>query len=358
MDDAPRPIASRLSTVEEAVAEFRRGRFVIVVDDEDRENEGDLVIAAERVTPESINFMATHARGLICLALTEQRCDELQLPAMVEHNTSPHQTAFCVSVEARHRTTTGISAADRANTVLTIIDPATKPHDLVRPGHMFPLRARAGGVLQRTGHTEASIDLARLSGLYPAAVICEVMDTDGSMARLPRLLEVAAEHDLKVLAVRDLIAHRLRTERLVERVAAPLMPTRFGTFRAFAYRSKLSGEEHVALVMGAIDPAEPVLVRVHSQCLTGDVFGSSRCDCGPQLEIAMERIAAERKGVLLYLLQEGRASGSSTSCARMSCRTAGRTRLRPTSGWGSSRIRETTGWGPRFCASWACAACG
>ncbi|HPW55621.1 MAG TPA: bifunctional 3,4-dihydroxy-2-butanone-4-phosphate synthase/GTP cyclohydrolase II [Thermoanaerobaculaceae bacterium] len=309
MDDAPRPIASRLSTVEEAVAEFRRGRFVIVVDDEDRENEGDLVIAAERVTPESINFMATHARGLICLALTEQRCDELQLPAMVEHNTSPHQTAFCVSVEARHRTTTGISAADRANTVLTIIDPATKPHDLVRPGHMFPLRARAGGVLQRTGHTEASIDLARLSGLYPAAVICEVMDTDGSMARLPRLLEVAAEHDLKVLAVRDLIAHRLRTERLVERVAAPLMPTRFGTFRAFAYRSKLSGEEHVALVMGAIDPAEPVLVRVHSQCLTGDVFGSSRCDCGPQLEIAMERIAAERKGVLLYLLQEGRGIG-------------------------------------------------
>lgn len=289
--------------------EFRRGRFVIVVDDEDRENEGDLVIAAEKVSPEAINFMATHARGLVCVALTEQRCDELQLPPMVDHNTSPHQTAFCVSVEARHRTTTGISAADRASTVAALIDPATKPHDLVRPGHMFPLRARPGGVLQRTGHTEASIDLARFSGMYPAAVICEVMDTDGSMARLPRLLEIAAQHDLKVLAVRDLIAHRLRTERLVERLAAPTMPTRFGLFRAVAYRSTLGGEEHVALVMGEIDPEEPVLVRVHSQCLTGDVFGSSRCDCGAQLETAMERIAAERRGVLLYLLQEGRGIG-------------------------------------------------
>lgn len=303
------PGGVRLATVEEAAAEFRRGRFVIVVDDEDRENEGDLVIAAEKVTPEAINFMATHARGLVCVALTEQRCDELQLPPMVDHNTSPHQTAFCVSVEARHHTTTGISAADRASTVAALIDPATKPHDLVRPGHMFPLRARPGGVLQRTGHTEASIDLAKLSGMYPAAVICEVMDTDGSMARLPRLLEIAARHDLKVLAVRDLIAHRLRTERLVERVAAPAMPTRFGLFRAVAYRSTLGGEEHVALVMGEIDPEEPVLVRVHSQCLTGDVFGSSRCDCGAQLETAMERIAAERRGVLLYLLQEGRGIG-------------------------------------------------
>jgi len=306
---APDPRGARLATVEEAVAEFRRGRFVIVVDDEDRENEGDLVIAAEKVTPEAINFMATHARGLICIALTEQRCEELQLPPMVEHNTSPHQTAFCVSVEARHRTTTGISAADRANTVLTIIDPATRPHDLVRPGHMFPLRARPGGVLQRTGHTEASIDLARLSGVYPAAVICEIMDADGSMARLPRLLELAARHGFKVLAVKDLIAHRLRTERLVERVAAPLLPTRFGTFRAVAYRSSLTGDEHVALVMGDIDPEVPVLVRVHSQCLTGDVFGSSRCDCGLQLETAMKRIAAEGRGVLLYLLQEGRGIG-------------------------------------------------
>ena len=299
----------RLASVEEAAAEFRRGRFVVVVDDEDRENEGDLVIAAERITPEAINFMATHARGLICLALTEERCDELQLPPMVEHNTSPHQTAFCVSIEARHRTTTGISAADRANTVLTAIDPATRPPDLVRPGHMFPLRARAGGVLQRAGHTEASVDLARISGLYPGAVICEVMDEDGSMARLPRLGEVAREHGLKVLTVRDLIAYRLRTERLVERVAAPVLPTRYGVFRAVAYRSKLTGEEHVALVMGELDPEEPVLVRVHSQCLTGDVFGSSRCDCGSQLETAMERIAAEKRGVLLYLLQEGRGIG-------------------------------------------------
>jgi 3,4-dihydroxy 2-butanone 4-phosphate synthase/GTP cyclohydrolase II len=299
----------RLASVEEAAAEFRRGRFVIIVDDEDRENEGDLVIAAERITAEAVNFMATHARGLICLALTEQRCDELQLPPMVDHNTSPHQTAFCVSIEARHRTTTGISAADRANTVLTAVDPATKPADLLRPGHMFPLRARAGGVLQRAGHTEASVDLARISGLYPGAVICEVMDVDGSMARLPRLCEIALEHGFKVVTVRDLIAYRLHTERLVERVAAPLLPTRYGTFRAVAYRSRLTGEEHVALVMGDLDPEEPVLVRVHSQCLTGDVFGSSRCDCGPQLETAMERIAAERKGVLLYLLQEGRGIG-------------------------------------------------
>ncbi|HNX50550.1 MAG TPA: 3,4-dihydroxy-2-butanone-4-phosphate synthase, partial [Thermoanaerobaculaceae bacterium] len=298
-----------LASIEEAAADFRRGRFVVIVDDEDRENEGDLVMAAERITPEAINFMATHARGLICLALTEQRCDELQLPPMVDHNTSPHQTAFCVSIEARHRITTGISAADRASTVLTAIDPSSGPADLARPGHMFPLRARAGGVLQRAGHTEASVDLAVISGLYPAAVICEVMDTDGSMARLPRLCEIATEHGIKVVTVRDLIAYRLHTERLVERVAAPILPTRYGTFRAVAYRSKLTGEEHVALVMGELSPEEPVLVRVHSQCLTGDVFGSSRCDCGPQLETAMERIAAEKRGVLLYLLQEGRGIG-------------------------------------------------
>ena len=297
------------ATVEEAAEEFRRGRFVILVDDEDRENEGDLAIPAEKVSPDAINFMATHARGLICLALTATRCDELQLPLMVEHNTSPHQTGFCVSIEARNRVTTGISAADRAATVLTAIDPATRPDDLLRPGHTFPLRARTGGVLKRAGHTEASVDLASLAGLTPAAVICEIMDADGSMARLPRLMEIANEQGFKVLTVRDLIAYRLRHERLVERVAAPLLPTRFGDFRAFAYRSTVTDEEHVALVLGEIDPEEPVLVRVHSQCLTGDVLGSLRCDCGAQLETALERIAAEKQGVLLYLLQEGRGIG-------------------------------------------------
>jgi 3,4-dihydroxy 2-butanone 4-phosphate synthase/GTP cyclohydrolase II len=297
------------ATVEEAAAEIRRGRFVLVVDDEDRENEGDLVIAAERVTPEAINFMATHARGLICLSLSEQRCDELQLPPMAEHNTSPHGTAFCVSIEARQGTTTGISASDRSTTVRAAIDPATKPADLIRPGHMFPLRARDGGVLRRAGHTEASIDLARLAGLYPAGVLCEVMDTDGSMARLPRLIELAAEHGLKLLTVRDLIAYRMSHERLVERIASPDLPTRYGDFRVYAFRSTVSGEEHIALVMGKVGGDEAVLVRVHSQCLTGDVFGSARCDCGAQLETALETIAAEQRGVLLYLLQEGRGIG-------------------------------------------------
>jgi 3,4-dihydroxy 2-butanone 4-phosphate synthase/GTP cyclohydrolase II len=296
-------------TVEAAAEELRRGRFVIIVDDEDRENEGDVVIAAEKVTPDAINFLATHARGLICLALTAERCDELDLPPMVEHNTSPHQTAFCVSIEARNRTTTGISAADRAVTVLTAIDPATRPADLIRPGHTFPLRARNGGVLNRAGHTEASVDLARAAGLYPAAVICEVMDADGSMARLPRLVEVAREHGIGVITVRDLIAYRMGTERLVERVASPALPTRYGDFRAWVFRSKVTGEEHVALVTGDVSTPEPVLVRVHSQCLTGDVFGSCRCDCGAQLETALERIGAERRGVLLYLLQEGRGIG-------------------------------------------------
>ncbi len=304
-----RPQPRGFVSVEEAAAEMRRGRPVIIVDDEDRENEGDVAVAAEKITPEAINFMAVHARGLICLALTEARCDELDLKPMVEHNTSPHQTAFCVSIEARRGTTTGISAADRAATVRAAIDPATRPSDLIRPGHMFPLRARNGGVLKRAGHTEASVDLARIAGLYPAAVICEIMDTDGSMARLPRLEEVAREHDLCLITVRDLIAYRMRHERLVERVAAPELPTRYGTFRVIGFRSQVTSEEHLALVMGEIDGDEPVLVRVHSQCLTGDVFGSCRCDCGAQLETALERIRAEGKGVLLYLLQEGRGIG-------------------------------------------------
>jgi len=297
-------------TVPEAAARLARGELIVVVDDADRENEGDLVFAADRVTPEAINFMARHGRGLICVALTPERCDTLDLPLMVEKNTSSHGTAFCVSVEAREGTTTGISAHDRAATVRALIDPRTTPDDLRRPGHMFPLRAKRAGVLKRAGHTEATVDLARIAGLTPAGVLCEVMDEDGRMARLPRLIEFAREHgELGILTVADLIAYRLQTEKLVERVAGPLLPTAYGGFRIYGYRNTVTGEEHVALVMGEIDPEKPVLVRVHSQCLTGDVFASSRCDCGVQLDEALSRIAADGSGVLLYLLQEGRGIG-------------------------------------------------
>jgi 3,4-dihydroxy 2-butanone 4-phosphate synthase/GTP cyclohydrolase II len=297
------------ATVEEAADEFRRGRFVILVDDEDRENEGDLAIAAEMVTPEAVNFMATHGRGLVCLALTEERCDQLELSPMVGHNTSPFGTAFTVSIEARGKVTTGISAADRAATIRTAVDPATRPDDLLRPGHVFPLRARRGGVLKRAGQTEASVDLARLAGMTPAASICEIMNADGTMARVPDLVEFARCHDLRILTVADLIRHRLRTESIVERVASPRLPTAFGEFRLHAYRAEATGEEHLALVKGDLAGDEPVLVRVHSQCLTGDVFGSARCDCGLQLELALERIAEAGRGVVVYLLQEGRGIG-------------------------------------------------
>lgn len=297
------------ATVEEAADQFRRGRFVILVDDEDRENEGDLAIAAEKVTPEAVNFMATHGRGLICLALTEERCDQLELSPMVGHNTSPFGTAFTVSIEARGKVTTGISAADRAATIRTAVDAATRPDDLLRPGHVFPLRARRGGVLKRAGQTEASVDLARLAGMTPAASICEIMNADGTMARVPDLVEFARAHDLRILTVADLIRHRLRTESIVERVASPRLPTAFGEFRLHAYRAEATGEEHLALVMGDLAGDEPVLVRVHSQCLTGDVFGSARCDCGLQLELALERIAEAGRGVVVYLLQEGRGIG-------------------------------------------------
>jgi 3,4-dihydroxy 2-butanone 4-phosphate synthase/GTP cyclohydrolase II len=296
-------------SVEEGLARLAAGEQIIVVDDEDRENEGDLILAADKVTPEAVNFMARFGRGLICVSLTPDRCDELDLPMMVEKNTSSHETAFTVSVEARAGTTTGISAHDRAATVQTLIDPKSKPDDLRRPGHMFPLRARRGGVLKRAGHTEASVDLARLADLTPAGVLCEIMDDDGQMARLPRLVEFAREHGLGILTVADLIAYRMRTEKLVERVAGPALPTDAGEFRIYGYRNRVNGEEHVALVMGRIDPSEPVLVRVHSQCLTGDVFASRRCDCGAQLEAALARIAEEGSGILLYLLQEGRGIG-------------------------------------------------
>src|SRR4029079_8394685 len=301
--------AGGFASIEEALAELRAGRFVIIVDDEDRENEGDLAIAAEMVTPQAINFMAMHGRGLICLALTEERCDALRLPLMVERNTSTYGTAFTVSIEAKGKVTTGISAADRAATVRAAIDPATRPDDLVRPGHVFPLRAKRGGVLKRAGQTEASVDLAKLAGLKPAGVICEIMNDDGTMARVPDLVKVAAEHGVLMITVSDLISYRLRHETLVSRVASPNLPTVYGDFRIHAYRSDETGDENVALVMGEISPEEPTLVRVHSQCLTGDIFGSCRCDCGPQLEQALNHIAVEGKGVLLYLLQEGRGIG-------------------------------------------------
>jgi 3,4-dihydroxy 2-butanone 4-phosphate synthase/GTP cyclohydrolase II len=297
------------ASIEAAIEHFRQGRFVIICDDEDRENEGDLAIAAEKVTPQAVNFMARHGRGLICLAMTEERCDALKLPLMVEDNTSPFGTAFTVSIEARGKITTGISAADRAATILTAIDPETRPEDLLRPGHVFPLRARRGGVLKRTGQTEASVDLAALAGLVPAGVICEIMNEDGTMARVPDLTKVAAEHGILMITVSDLIRHRLHHETLVKEIAAPRLPTPYGEFRIHAYRADLTGDENVALVMGKIDPEEPTLVRVHSQCLTGDIFGSVRCDCGPQLHQALEKIRQEGKGVLLYLLQEGRGIG-------------------------------------------------
>ncbi len=295
--------------IDQAVEALRAGRFVVVVDDEDRENEGDLVLAAEKVTPQAINFMAREGRGLICLALTEERCDALELPPMVQENTSNFGTAFTVSIEARGRTTTGISASDRAATVLTAIDPATRPVDLNRPGHMFPLRAQRGGVLKRAGQTEASVDLARIAGLNPSAVLCEVMNEDGTMARVPDLARFCERLGLLMVTVADLIRYRLKTERLVQRIASPHLPTRLGDFRLYAYRSEVTHEEHLALVHGELREDEPVLVRVHSQCLTGDVFGSARCDCGEQLALAMEKIVAAGSGVFLYLLQEGRGIG-------------------------------------------------
>jgi 3,4-dihydroxy 2-butanone 4-phosphate synthase/GTP cyclohydrolase II len=298
-----------LASVKEAIEDIKAGKLVIIIDDEDRENEGDLAIAAEKVTAEAINFMAVHGRGLICMPVIGQRLDELRIPMMVGDNTSKFTTAFTVSVEAKHGTSTGISAADRARTVQAIIDPETKPEDLLMPGHMFPLRAREGGVLVRAGQTEAIVDLARLAGLYPAGVICEVMNEDGTMARLPQLEEMAKKHSIKIVSIADLIAHRRRHEKLVHRVAEAKLPTRYGDFIAIAYKSDIDPDEHLALVFGDIDPRKPVLVRVHSECLTGDVFGSLRCDCGEQVTMAMERIAGEGKGVLLYMRQEGRGIG-------------------------------------------------
>jgi 3,4-dihydroxy 2-butanone 4-phosphate synthase/GTP cyclohydrolase II len=295
--------------IEAAIDAIRDGRMVIVVDDEDRENEGDLTIAAEKVTPDSINFMATHGRGLICMPMTAERLEQLDLPLMVPQNTARFETAFTVSIEAKATTSTGISAADRAATVRAAIDPKTQPSDLARPGHMFPLRSKPGGVLVRAGQTEAAVDLARIAGLYPAGVICEIMNRDGSMARVPDLLKFAKRHQLLIITIADLIRYRMRTEGLVRRIATASLPTEHGAFTVAAYESLIDGETHIALVRGDVGDGERVMVRVHSKCLTGDVFHSLRCDCGPQLDAAIERIAKEGRGVLLYLNQEGRGIG-------------------------------------------------
>jgi 3,4-dihydroxy 2-butanone 4-phosphate synthase/GTP cyclohydrolase II len=298
-------------TIEQAIADIRAGKLVIVADDEDRENEGDLICAAQLVTPEVINFMITHARGWVCLALTGERCDQLELPAMSEVNTEEQRTAFTVSIDGAHRfgVTTGISAQDRAKTIQVAVDPATVPNDLRRPGHVHPLRAREGGVLQRVGHTEASVDLARLAGLYPAGVICEILNPDGTTAKRPHLEAFAAQHGLTFVTVAQLVAYRLQTERLVHRVAETRLPTGGGEWRIIGYRNDVDDHEHVALVFGDVQDGENILVRMHSRCLTGDVFGSMRCDCGWQLQTAMEMIATEGRGVVVYLDQEGRGIG-------------------------------------------------
>jgi 3,4-dihydroxy 2-butanone 4-phosphate synthase/GTP cyclohydrolase II len=300
---------AHFASVEEAVEEIRQGRMIVLVDDEDRENEGDLAMAAEKITPDAINFMARYARGLICLPLTEERCDELHLPLMSPINTSVHGTAFCEAIDARMGVSTGISASDRAITILAAVDPKTRPQDLARPGHIFPLRARNGGVLVRAGQTEASVDLARIAGLTPAGVICEIMNEDGTMSRVPQLIEFCKQHDLKMLTVADLIRYRMQHERYVRRVAEALLPTRYGEFRIIAYASDVDHDQHVALVRGDLEGGTAPLVRVHSHCLTGDVFGSVTCDCAELVARSLEAIARENRGVFLYLHHTGRGFG-------------------------------------------------
>jgi 3,4-dihydroxy 2-butanone 4-phosphate synthase/GTP cyclohydrolase II len=298
-----------VETIEKALEDLKQGKMIILVDDETRENEGDLVIAAEKVTPEAVNFMARYGRGLICLSLAPEIVEQLKLPLMVYDNRTPFKTAFTVSIEARHGVTTGISAADRAKTILTAVADDAQPDDLVQPGHVFPLRARRGGVLFRTGQTEGSVDLARLAGLRPAGVICEIMNDDGTMARMPDLKRFSKKHGLKVATVADIIAYRMRNESFVKKAAETVLPTAYGEFRAVAFVNDIDDYEHLALIKGNIDPETPTLVRVHSQCLTGDVLGSYRCDCGEQLQTAMEMVQKEGLGVILYMQQEGRGIG-------------------------------------------------
>ena len=297
------------ASIDEAILDIQEGRMVILVDDEDRENEGDLTMAADKITPEAVNFMAIHGRGLICVSLMDERADELDLLPMVSVNTASLGTAFTVSVDAKQNVTTGISAGDRAETIRQIVDPGTKPYDLARPGHIFPLRAKDGGVLVRAGQTEGSVDLARLAGLSPVGVICEIMSPDGTMSRVPELKEFGKTHNLKLVTIKDLVEYRMRRESLIERVSETMIPTRFGTFQVKTYQGTIGGEIYLAFILGDPMPEDNVLVRVHSQCLTGDVFGSFRCDCGSQLEAALEKIREEGKGVLLYVTQEGRGIG-------------------------------------------------
>lgn len=298
-----------LNTIPEAIEAIKDGKIIIVVDDEDRENEGDFLVAARFASPEVVNFMVRHGRGLVCAPITQARAAELELDPMVSHNTTSHETNFTVSVDLLEGCTTGISATDRSKTILSLIDPATKPEDLGRPGHIFPLIAKNGGVLRRTGHTEAAVDLAVLAGLEPAGVICEIMDENGDMARLPELLQIAKEFDLKIVSIKDLIEYRLDTETLVKKEVSVKLPTEWGDFEMTAYTQINTGENHIALVKGTWEPDEPILVRVHSSCVTGDIFGSCRCDCGPQLHKAMEMIEKEGKGVIVYMNQEGRGIG-------------------------------------------------
>ena len=311
MSKAQQDVGGRpFSTIEEAIADIRAGKIVIVVDDADRENEGDFVMAGEKVTPEAINFMVTHGRGIVCMPCTAERLDELRIPLMVAHNRESHGTAFAVSIDVRGRTTTGTSAWDRAATVKAVTEPETKPEDIHMPGHVFPLMAQEGGVLRRAGHTEATVDLARLAGLYPAGVLCEVLHPDGTMARMPELIRVARDHRLSMISIADLIEYRRKRERLVGRVAEAAIPTEFGEFRSFAYESTVDGRTHVAMVLGDVGDGEKILVRVHSECLTGDVFGSLRCDCGGQLRSGLQAIGREGRGVVLYIRgHEGRAIG-------------------------------------------------
>jgi 3,4-dihydroxy 2-butanone 4-phosphate synthase/GTP cyclohydrolase II len=309
MTKEPHDDAGRFATVEQAIEDIRAGRMVVVCDSQDRENEGDLVMAAQFATPEAINFMATHGRGLVCLALTEERCEQLGLLPMVRRNEAPNQTAFTESIEAREGITTGISAPDRSRTIMVAVDPDSGADDLIKPGHVFPLRGKSGGVLERAGHTEVAVDLARMAGLIPAGVICEIQNDDGTMARVPDLTRYAAQHGLNMITIADVIEHRRRTERLIERGPSARLPTVFGEFTAVGYQSVIDGKHHVALVFSEVAGQEDVLVRVHSECLTGDVFGSVRCDCGEQLRAAMAMIAQEGRGVLLYIAQEGRGIG-------------------------------------------------
>ncbi len=299
----------KLNTIPEAIEELRNGKLIIVVDDEDRENEGDFVAAAENITPETVNFMVTHGRGLVCAPITEERCKELNLDMMVSTNTSNHETAFTVSVDLLEGCTTGISAPDRAKTILAIANPKTHPAELARPGHIFPLRAKDGGVLRRSGHTEAVVDLARLAGLYPAGALVEIMNEDGSMARLPQLMEIAKKFNLKIISIKDLIAYRIKNESLIKLEEAVELPTRWGNFRIHAFTDRTTGDHHLALVKGEWKSGDPVLVRIHSSCATGDIFGSCKCDCGAQLHKAMEMVEKEGKGIIIYMNQEGRGIG-------------------------------------------------